>query len=225
MKWIISRQRAKSRLPYWNRLRKHEKSTKHQLERPCHAWEDLWDTDTSIFETQAKASLVCWSFCQVAETRDPRAEADPIGIVIGIGDRWNNEPADHSLTPPPTPIPHLTCAKRVCPQELAARPAFLPYIIKQRNFLKKKFQWPYKYTKCRVSDFLTRYYSTDLGIIETTLKTSFSRSHFRLFFFFSKSQLSPEKRKEYVQFRRESVTTAWPTGVTSQDHLTDDLYF
>ena len=43
----------------------------------------LWGTNTSIFETQAKASLVFWSFWQGAETRDPRAEADP----IGIGDR------------------------------------------------------------------------------------------------------------------------------------------
>ena len=227
MKWIISRQRAKSRLPYWNRLRKHEKSTKHQLERPCYAWEDLWDTDTSIFETQAKASLVCWSFCQVAETRDPRAEADPIGIVIGIGDRWNNEPADHSLTPPPTPIPHLTCAKRVCPQELAARPAFLPYIIRQRNFLKKKFQWPYKYTKCRVSDFLTRYYSTDRGIIETALKTSFSRSHFSLFSPISIQQIPAFPRKEKIQERKrdDGVTNRRYKPRSPDQHLTDDLYF
>ena len=40
-------------------------------------------TNTSIFETQAKASLVCWSFWQGAETRDTRAEADPIGIHDG----------------------------------------------------------------------------------------------------------------------------------------------
>ena len=123
------------RLPYWNHLRKHEKSTKHQLERPCHAWEDLWGTNTSIFETQAKASLVCWSFWQGAETPDPRAEADP----IGIGDRWIMNPLTTRLRCLlPNLLPHLTCAKRVCAQELAARPACWPYIIKQRNFLEKK---------------------------------------------------------------------------------------
>ena len=94
-------------------------------------------------------------------------------------------------------LPHLTCAKRVCAQELAARPAFWPYIIKQRNFLKKKFQWPNKYTKCRVSDFLTRCYSTDRGIIETTLlKTSFSRSHFSLFLPIPIEQIPAFPRKE-----------------------------
>ena len=115
-------------------------------------------------------------FCHGAETRDPRAEADP----IGIRDRWIMNPLTTRLRCLlPNLLPYLTCAKRV----------FWPYIIyKTKKFLEKKFQWPNKYTKCRVSDFLTRYYSTDLGIIETTLKTSFSRSHFRLFF--SKSQLS-----------------------------------
>ena len=83
----------------------------------------------------------------------------------------------------PNLLPHLTCAKRVCAEELAASPACWPYIINEtKKFLeKKKFQWPNEYTKCRVSDFLTRYYSTDRGIIETSLKTSFSRSLFSLF--------------------------------------------
>jgi len=120
-----------------NLLRKHEKSTKHQLERPCHAWEDLWGTDTSIFETQAKASLVCWSFCQGAETRDPRIEADTVD-PIGIRDRWLNPLTTRLRRLLPNLLPHLTCAKRVCAQELTARPACWPYIIKQRNFLKKK---------------------------------------------------------------------------------------
>lgn len=50
-----------------------------------------------------------------------------------------------------------------------------------KKFLEKKSQWSNEYTKYRVSDFLTRYYSTDRRIIETSLKTSFSRSHFSLF--------------------------------------------
>ena len=93
---------------------------------------------------------------------------------IGIRDRWIMNPLTTRLRCLlPNLLPYLTCAKR----------GFWPSIIyKTKKFLEKKFQWPNKYTKCRVSDFLTRYYSTDLGIIETTLKTSFSRSHFRLFF-------------------------------------------
>ena len=113
----------------------HEKSTKHQLERPCLAREDLWDTNTSIFETQAKASLVCWCFCQVAETRDPRAEANPIGIVIGIRDRWNNEPANHSLTPPPTPL--NLCQEGLCPGISGTSCIFAIY-NKTKKFLEKK---------------------------------------------------------------------------------------
>ena len=85
-------------------------------------------------------------FCHGAETRDPRAEADP----IGIRDRWIMNPLTTRLRCLlPNLLPHLTYAKRV----------FWPYIIyKTKKFLEKKFQWPNKYTKCRVSYFLTRYY-------------------------------------------------------------------
>ena len=128
------------RLPYRNLLRKHEKSTKHQLERPCHAREDLWGTNTSIFETQAKASLVCWSFWQGAETVGiPEPTPIQSGLGIKIGDRWIMNPLTTRLRRLlPNLLPHLTCAKRVCAEELAARPACWPYIMKQRNFLKKK---------------------------------------------------------------------------------------
>ena len=53
----------------------------------------------------------------MAETRDPRAEADPIGIVIGIRDRWLMNPLTTRLR---RLLPYLTCAKRVCAQELVA---------------------------------------------------------------------------------------------------------
>ena len=140
----------------------------------------------------------------------------------------NNEPADHSLTPPPSP---LNLCLRVCAQELAARPAFWPYIIKQRNFWKKKFQWPNKYTKYRVSDFLTRYCSTDRGIIETTLKISFSRSHFSLFSPIPIKQIQAfprkEKRVRTVQERKrdDGVTNRRYKPRSPDQHRIDDLYF
>ena len=42
----------------------------------------LWGTNTSIFETQAKASLVCWSFWQGAETV---GIPEPKPIQSGLG--------------------------------------------------------------------------------------------------------------------------------------------
>ena len=189
------------RLPYWNRLRRHEKSTKHQLERPCHAWEDSWDTNTSIFETQAKASLVCWSFGQVAETRDPRAEADP----IGIRDRWIMNPL-------------ITRLLRL----FAARPACWPYIIKLLE--KKKSQWPNEYTikKCRVSDIL-HYWSGNYWhklkdiILPFPFQPFFTHTHWA-------NPSFPQKREKpwgrgwanptYSSGENWNVTTAWPTSVT-----------
>ena len=131
----------------------------------------------------------------------------------------------------PNLLPHLTCAKRVSARELAARPAFWPYIMKQRNFLKKKNLNDLMNTLNAVSLIsrhgITSNYSTDRGIIETSLKTSFSRSHFSLFSpiltgqipAFPRKGKSPVEEVEQilrtnVQFSRESVTTAWPTGVT-----------
>ena len=161
----------------------------------------------------------------MAETRDPRAEADPIGIVIGIRDRWVMNPADLSITPPPSPL--NLCQEGLCPG-ISGTSCILAIVIKQRNFLKKKFN---DLINTLNSVSLISWHGitvTDRGIIETTLKTSFSRSHFSLFSPIPIEQIPAFPRKEKrvrTRSRRESVTTAWPTGVTSQDHRTDDLSF
>ena len=59
-------------------------------------------TNTSIFETQAKASLVCWSFWQGAEKQSGSQSRSRSNLDWGP---LNNEPADNSLTPPPSQPP------------------------------------------------------------------------------------------------------------------------
>ena len=95
----------------------------------------LWGTNTSIFETQAKVSLVCWSFWQGAET-------------VGIQSRsrsnrdWaplNNEPADNSLTPPASqPLSPLNlCQEGLC-RGISSTSCMLAIYNETKKFLEKK---------------------------------------------------------------------------------------
>ena len=142
----------------------------------------LWDSSESLFSLLVFLPRG-WNSGPQSRSRSNR-DSGPLNKALGT--RLMNPLTTRLRCLLLNLLPHLTGAKRV----------FWPYIIyKTKKFLEKKFQWPNKYTKCRVSDFLTRYYSTDLGIIETTLKTSFSRSHFRLFFFWANLSF-PQKREK-----------------------------
>ena len=138
-------------------------------------------TNTSIFETQAKASLVCWSFWQGAEKQSGSQSRSRSNRDWGP---LNNEPADNSLTPPPSqpPSPLNLCQEGLC-LGISSMSCMLAIYNETKKFLEKKKNLNdlMNALNCRVSDFLTRYYSTDRGIIETSLKTSFSRSLFSLF--------------------------------------------
>ena len=215
VKWIISRQRAKSFQHHNKRGLKPIRglpglclvSTVAILKPSEKTWEEhktsarevmprlrgfmgywylyLWDSSEGVFSLLVFLPRG-WNSGPQSRSRSNR-DSGPL----------NNEPADHSLTPPPSqpPSPLNLCQE-----------GFLAIYKKTKKFLEKKIQWPSKYTKCRVSDFLTRYYSTDRGIIETTLKTSFPSSHFSLFLPIPIDQISAfsrtEKRVRTVQERK-----------------------